>query len=875
MLASTNPLPGLSSTQAMQLLSAIAPDGASVGHPGSSRHDGSVDALLKKRDWSDSPLGPPAGWTPALKILMATVLPASAQIVVFWGPELVALYNDAYAPTIGTKHPRALGRPGIENWAELWDDLEPLLRGVLETGETFAARDRPFYIERHGLGETVYFDVSYSAVREADGSIGGVLCIVTETTERVQFERRQAFLLELGQTLPSIREPEQIQNIALRRLGEALGASRVFYGEDNGDDATFEVRQAYVRDGGPMIGRHRYRDFGRELLPVLRAGGSVVREDIAREALLNAGEKALATGLDLAAALHVPLLRHGRLEAVLAIHYNRPHAFSEHERRLVEEAAKLAWVSIVHARAEVALRASSAQLSAMFDQASAGIAVCDHAWHFTRVNDRYCEIVGRPREALLGLRMHDITHPDDLASHAPLCERQVEDGASFEITKRYTRPDGTPVWVQNQITPLVGEQAPGGLLCVCVDISERVRAETDLRELNEGLEERVAAMVAQRETAAAQLHEARKMEMIGQLTGGIAHDFNNLLTPIMASLELLRRRLDDERSTRLIDGALQAADRARILVGRLLSFARRQTLRPRAVALEELVNDMRDLIERSLGPMIDVAIDISDRLPAVVVDPHQLELAILNLAVNARDAMEDGGRLEIGAGLDEVVEGQVHGLAAGRYVCLAVTDNGSGMSEETLSRCVEPFFSTKGVGKGTGLGLSMVQGLAAQSGGGFDIVSHSGQGTRVNVWLPIAPCEAASVDNGPAEAPVAPRPAHVLLVDDEALVRQTTALQLGDLGYQVTEASSAAAALRAIESGLTPDVLVTDHLMADKTGAQLAQELRRRFPALPVLIITGYANLTPAQISGFEVLAKPFRRAELAARLAQLVSAAG
>lgn len=858
----------------MELLSAIAPDGAAVAPPDFLRCGGSVGALLRERDWSDSPLGPPAGWTPALKTLMATVLPASAQIVVFWGPQFVALYNESYAPTIGNKHPRALGRPGVENWTELWDDLEPLLRGVLETGETFAAKDRPFYIERRGIGETVYFDVSYSAAREMDGTIGGVLCIVTETTERVQFERRQAFLLELGQTLPSVREPEQIQTIALRKLGEALGAARVFYGEDNGDDATFEVRQAYVRDGEPVNGRHRYRDFGRELLPRLRGGEPVVREDIAREAHLSTDERALATRLGLAAAIHVPLLRHGRLEALLAVHHDRPHAFSEHERRLVEETAKLAWVSITHARAERALRASSEQLSAMFDQASAGIAVCDRNWHFTRVNDRYCEIVGRPREALLGLRMHDITHPDDLASHAPLCESQVEDGASFGITKRYTRPDGTPVWVQDQITPLVGGQkAADGLLCVCLDISERVRAETELRELNESLEERVAAMVTQRESATAQLHEARKMEMIGQLTGGIAHDFNNLLTPIMASLELIRRRLDDERSTRLIDGALQAADRARILVGRLLTFARRQTLRPQSVALKALLSDMRDLIERSLGPMIDVAIDVPERLPAVVVDPHQLELAILNLAVNARDAMEDGGRLEISAEPDAVVEGRVHGLKAGRYVRLVVTDNGSGMSEETLSRCVEPFFSTKGVGKGTGLGLSMVQGLAAQSGGGFGIASHSGLGTRVNIWLPISADEAACPSDEIMEAPLAPRPAHVLLVDDEALVRQTTALQLRDLGYQVTEAPSAAAALRTLDSGLSPDVLITDHIMADKTGAQFAQELRQRLPDLPVLIITGYANLTPTQMRGFEVLAKPFRRAELAARLAQLVSA--
>ncbi len=179
--------------------------------PGFLRDGGTVATLLQQRDWSASPLGDPQGWPLGLKTLMGTILPAQAQIVLFWGPQYLALYNDAYAPTIGAKHPHALGRPAIEHWRELWDDLEPLLRNVRETGETFSAKDRAFYLERHGVGETVYFDVSYSAVREADGSVGGVLCIVTETTERVQFERRQAFLLALGKALPEIAEAEAIE----------------------------------------------------------------------------------------------------------------------------------------------------------------------------------------------------------------------------------------------------------------------------------------------------------------------------------------------------------------------------------------------------------------------------------------------------------------------------------------------------------------------------------------------------------------------------------------------------------------------------------------------------------------------------------------
>ncbi len=818
---------------------------------------GKIGDLLRQLDESTSPLGAPADWPTALKTLMSTVLPVKAQIVLFWGPQYIALYNDAYAPSIGNKHPRALGRPAVESWSELWDDLEPLLRGVRETGETFSAKDRPFYIERHGHGEAVYFDVSYSAVREADGSVGGVLCVVSETTQRVQFERRQAFLLELGQALPSVTEPDQIEALVLRRLTEELNASQVFFAENFDGEAASSIRQ----NVGPQA------SCGQPLQPY-----SVEQNEV-----LLAGRPLVQQGSGGApAALHVPVVRHGVLDAVLVIEHDSGHVFSDFEAHLAEETAKLAWAWITHARAEVALRLSSTQLSAMFDQAGAGIAVCDAGMTLVRVNDHYCEIVGRSREQLLGQSLYELAESGESASVTTPCEYNLRHGRPFENTRCYSRVDGSMVWVQNHVTPLLDEQQRvAGTICVCVDISERVRAEAELRELNESLEDRVATMVAQREAAVAQLHEAHKMEMVGQLTGGIAHDFNNLLTPIMASLELIRRRLPDERCTKLADGALQAADRARILVGRLLTFARRQTLKPQPVALCTLIRNMRDLIQRSLGPMIELRIDIPERMPTVFIDPHQLELAVLNLAVNARDAMGESGRLSIAAELDEMPDANAAGLSGGQYARLVLSDSGCGMDEETLRRCAEPFYSTKGVGKGTGLGLSMVQGLLVQSGGGFAIDSSPGHGTRVSLWLPTtdAPvaCEKPERDE---EVPRALRPTHILLVDDETLVRDTTSLQLHDLGYEVTEVDSAAAALKLIDDGLRPDALVTDHIMENKTGAQLAQELRQRIPELPVLIITGYANLTPTQISSFEVLAKPFRRRDLADRLAQLLETA-
>ncbi|MGE1083944.1 ATP-binding protein [Pseudomonas shirazensis] len=672
---------------------------------------------------------------------MATILPAQAQIVLFWGPEYVALYNDAYTPTIGAKHPLALGRPAQENWTELWDDLEPLLSGVRNTGQTFSAKDRPFYIERSGYGETAYFDVSYSAVHEIDGTVGGVLCIVAETTERVQFERRQSFLLELGQALPELNEPEQIEAYAIERVGQQLGAARVFLAEAQGDDLQVRIARDWVNGASSRIGELRYADIAAQL-----------PEQLGRGFIVNAAETA---------SVYVPVLRGNRLEAMLGVEFAQPHFVDKDQCLLLEDTAKRVWQAITHARSERALRASSAHLEATF---------------------------------------------------------------------------------------------------------------AELMALNECLEERVSSMLAEREEANRQLHEASKMEMIGQLTGGIAHDFNNMLTPIIASLELIRRHPEDaQRSVRLIDGALQAADRARILVGRLLSFARRQTLKPQAVCLATLVDEMHELIARSLGPTIEVVVQIDPQLPNVLVDPHHLELALLNLVINARDAMSNGGRVYLAAGVgedDPTWPENVHG----RQVWLQVRDSGCGMSQEVLGRCFEPFYSTKQVGKGTGLGLPMVQGLAAQSGGGFVIKSQLGQGTQATLWLPVSRGQVSEPLAEGAEDIMAQGPLQVLLVDDEDIVRNATALQLRDLGYQVAEAASPAQARQLLADGLVMDVLVTDQIMADETGAEFAQRLRQRHPQLPVLIITGYANLTPRELNGFAVLRKPFRRAELAESLAQLLA---
>jgi signal transduction histidine kinase len=383
----------------------------------------------------------------------------------------------------------------------------------------------------------------------------------------------------------------------------------------------------------------------------------------------------------------------------------------------------------------------------------------------------------------------------------------------------------------------------------------------------------VISDITDRKEADAQLAQIHKMDAIGQLTGGVAHDFNNLLTPIVGSLDLLRRRhAGDEKTQKLATAGLQAAERASTLTHRLLAFARRQALQPRAVDIGALVEGLVDLIRRSLGPSVEIVLDIAPGLPAARVDPNQLELALLNLAINARDAMPGGGSLTISAALARVSEHDRLELQPGAYIRLTAADDGFGMDRPTLARAVEPFFSTKGVGKGTGLGLSMVHGLAAQSEGKLQIESTPGAGTTITLWLP-ATSEAATEGQPDRQDPIAADgPAVIGLVDDEEIVRVATSDMLRELGYTVVEFVSGVDVLAAMRGGIEIDALVTDYLMPNMTGAQLIREMRAGGRDVPTLLVTGYAAAGEDVPEDIARLAKPFLQADIAARLHALLS---
>ena len=398
------------------------------------------------------------------------------------------------------------------------------------------------------------------------------------------------------------------------------------------------------------------------------------------------------------------------------------------------------------------------------------------------------------------------------------------------------------------------------------ELEHRVAERTaELAQTNAELEQRVEQRTREREAALAQVHEMQKVESLGQLTGGVAHDFNNLLMAVLGNLCLVSKyTTDNPKITRLVDGAIKAAERGATLTKRMLAFARRQELKPEIVDVRKLVGGMVDMLRHSLGPETEIVTEFRSELLSTRVDPNQLELALLNLALNGRDAMPDGGRLVISARRERIKTGDVPGLPAGDYICISECDNGAGMDEATMARAAEPFFTTKDAGAGTGLGLSMVDGLVAQSGGAMRIKSRPGVGTTVDLWLPIwRGQDTPSAEVQPHRRDTHHRSYQVLLVEDDQMVAAGTMAMLEDLGHSAIEASSAAVALEILETNRAIEIVVTDHAMPGMNGSELARRIRETWPELPVVLVTGYADLPNGSDPRLPRLSKPYRQQEL------------
>jgi PAS domain S-box-containing protein len=843
--------------------------------------DSCMARQMRVFDWAKSPIGDPVRWPVALRSNVGLLLGSRFPMFVAWGDKLTFLYNDAYSRILGAKHPDALGRSFQSVWGEIWPDIAPLIDKAL-AGEAVWLEDLPLRMNRHGYDEDTTFTFSYSPARNDVGEIVGLFCACTETTRQTQAESelreregRLLFFDDLEERLFRSTAATDTMCAATEMLGSHLKVSRCAYADVAADTDRFSIRSDFTAPGiASSTGDYKLDLFGPRAAAELRAGGTLVVNDIPVELAPGEGRE-MFQAIGINAIICCPLIKDGRLAAMMAVHQDQPRTWAAGEIALVKEVVERCWAHVERVGAEARLRESEERLRLAVDSADVGF------WDVDLIHDTL--IWPARTKAMFGISpdvpvtMQDFyegLHPAEreATSAAYTAATDPEQRALYDVNYRTVgKEDGIIRWVEAKGRGVFDAQ--GRCLRVAgtaVQITARKEAEEALRELNATLETRIATAVAEREEVLEALRQSQKMEAMGQLTGGVAHDFNNLLTPIVGSLDLLQRKgLGGEREQRLIAGAVQSAERAKTLVQRLLAFARRQPLKSMAIDVPKLVSGMGDLVSSTIGPQIKVVVEAPDDLPPALADPNQLEMAILNLAVNARDAMPDGGTLRITAGRESIRSGHRSKLRMGHYICLSVADTGAGMDAETLARAVEPFFSTKGIGKGTGLGLSMVHGLASQLGGAITIQSQPGLGTNVELWLPQS---SAVADE---ETPLGDEPASqvgsgtALLVDDEELVRMSTSDMLSDLGYTVIEAVSGEEAMYLIEAGTHFDLLVTDHLMPGMTGTDLIQAVRSAEPGTPVLLVSGYAENASID-PGIPRLTKPFRKDELASSLASL-----
>jgi PAS domain S-box-containing protein len=484
------------------------------------------------------------------------------------------------------------------------------------------------------------------------------------------------------------------------------------------------------------------------------------------------------------------------------------------------------------------------------------IYMLDPEGHVTSWNAGARRIKGYADEEIIGQHFSRFYTPEDLAAGEPAHALDVaRREGRYEREAQRVRKDGTRFWasvVLDAIADDTGELI--GFAKITRDITERVDAQKKLEQTREAF------------------YQAQKMDALGQLTGGIAHDFNNLLMAVLSSLEMMRKRLpEDPKLLQLLGNAVQGAERGAALTQRMLSFARRQDLDAAPVDVLLLVTNIQGLMERTLGPSVSIVVRADDHVRPAVADANQLELAILNLAVNARDAMPGGGTIAIDI-RERSIESSDQNLAPGDYVCVSLSDKGEGMDANTLARATEPFFTTKGVGRGTGLGLSMVHGFAEQLSGGLRLKSEKNVGTTAELWLPAADAlvravEARAEVSNPA--PVDCQPLTVLAVDDDALVLMNTTEMLQEFGHTVIEAMNGKEALAMLAANPGIDVVVTDYAMPLMTGAQLVNEMASLWPGLPVVLATGYAELPTGETIKAIRLPKPFNEPDLARALAE------
>jgi len=929
----------------------------------------------------------PDGLRPLADLVRASRQPMFLAV----GPDLAMIYNDAYAPLLGHRHPGASGRPLREVWHDIWTQIEPLVRQTLD-GVASWHEDLLVPLERDGHRTDAWFSFSYTPVQDASGRVAGLFCAVTETTEKVRAERRAARLLALEEGLRGLSDPQEMIAVAERTLGLLLGASRVGYGEADASGRYFTTRRNWT-DGSvaPHAGTHDLAVFGPELLRQLQAGQPLVIDDVGHDPRIDGSDaRAAFEALQIGSALSVTLVKDGCLRAALYVHDRAPRRWTPDDVAFTQEVAERTWSALRRAEAEASFRASEERLRVAQEAGAVGTFELCHDGTLV-VSSEFCRIWGIPERSVVPLaELAALIHPDDAVLLNTLDAGAVPtDGLGYVEYRIRHASTGEIRWIARR-GEVVGTSAGGQprVLGVCYDITLRRTAEEALRELNATLERRVAErtadrdrmwrlstdimlvarfdgticavnpawtsllgwseeellgtsflelvhaedrdatlaeagrlsegrtthrfenryrrrdgshvwiswiavpdaefihavgrdVTAERESAIAlrqaeeQLRHAQKMEAVGQLTGGIAHDFNNLLQALSGCLSMIGRRTAEAKVLPLLDAGQQAVDRGAKLVQQLMAFARREGLRSEPIDIRDHVLRMSGLLERALRADIGLATRFEPALWTIEADPTQFELALINMAVNARDAMPEGGTLRIEAANHELAPGNTLGLEPGDYVALSVIDSGTGMPPDVQARAFDPFFTTKEVGKGSGLGLAQVYGLARQAGGTAWIDSTPGAGTAIRLLLRRSARAAVGVAATPTRTRAPRAGGAVLLVEDDPVVASTVSAALEDAGFEVARVASGDEALPRLAGSDRIDLLFSDVVMPGAlSGVQLAREALRLRPGLPVVLTTGYSEEV-ARMDGVVVLAKPYRINDLVETLDRVLSGTG
>ena len=782
---------------------------------------GGMAARMRAHDWSATVLGPVEAWPAALVALVGVALQAATPMALYWGAELAVLYNDAWTGLVGDKHPGALGRPAREVFPEVWHELGPMFARVLAGEGAVEVQDQRLVLDRAGAPEEVFFTYSLNPILDADGGVAGVFNVAQETTGRV---RAATALVESEERFRSFAENS---------------ADVLWIADPDGGRLEY-LSPAYERVWGDR------RDL---VMGDLARWAALVHPEDRKRAF--AAMPRLLSGETHTAEYRIVRPHDG------AVRHIRDTGFPirDAEGRLRRLGGIAQDVTEEHAREE-ALERRIAERTAEHDRVWRNsrdlLVVVGADGVFRAVNPAWKAILGHDPAEVVGRSFEEFIWPEDgVVTRTALSYAATSDDlTAFE--NRYRHEDGTPRWISWH-TATEGDV----VYAYGRDVTAEKKRSAALHEAEEAL------------------RQSQKLEAIGQLTGGVAHDFNNLLTIIRSSVDFLRRPdLAEARKARYLDAVSDTVDRAAKLTGQLLSFARRQALKAEAFDLVAGLRGVAEMLDTVTGARIRIVTELPDTPCFVRADRSQFETALVNMAVNARDAMDGEGtltlRLACGVGKPAI---RAHGPEPGPFVAVSLTDTGSGIPADVVERIFEPFFTTKEVGKGTGLGLSQVFGFAKQSGGDIDVGSEVGNGTTFTLYLPEAePGEPEGGGQREDEAVADGAGQRVLVVEDNVEVGRFATQILEDLGYGTTWAANAEEALEKLGSdGAGFDAVFSDVVMPGMNGVDFAREVRRRCPGLQVVLTSGYSHVLAQEGShDFELLQKPYSAEQLSRILQRL-----